>query len=197
MPERPEMLNKRNKTSPLAVILSTALTVLLLFAIAFFVFRFWFNTHYFVVEVDGSSMENTMYDGDALYAKKGSDARRGDVVIIDVTNYHGEYSFSGTLIIKRLIALEGDCVRLKDGGVEIKYAGTEEFVRLTEPYTHDRTDPKPLEDSPSEWTVGAGEIFFLGDNRAVSQDSRYVGCLPLKDVIGVVPTWAIKYKTSA
>ena len=197
MTERPEMLNERKKTSPLAVVLSTVLTVLLLLAIAFFVFRFWFNTHYFVVEVDGSSLEYTMQNGDSLYAKKGSTAKRGDVVIIDVSDYHGEYSFSGTLIIKRLIATEGDSVRIRDGGVEIKYADAQDYIRLEEPYVHAATDPKPTESSQSEWSVGEGEIFFLGDNREVSQDSRYVGCLSRKKIVGVVPDWAIKHKTSA
>ena len=37
-------------------------------------------------------------------------------------------------------------------------------------------------------------MFFLGDNRSDSKDSRYVGCLPLGDVVGVVPDFALQHK---
>ena len=42
--------------------------------------------------------------------------------------------------------------------------------------------------------VGYGEVFFLGDNRNKSTDSRVKGTRSVSDVLGVVPEWALKYR---
>jgi len=187
MVERPQMLNERRKSSPVAVVLSTLVTVLIVLMCAFLVFRIWFHRNYFIVEVVGSSMEQTTFNGDQVYAKKGHAAQRGDVIIIDVTGYDG-FAFSGKYIIKRLIACGGDTVKCENGVVSIKYQGREAFTELSEPYAYGTTSDF------REKTVGEGEIFFLGDNREDSYDSRFVGCFRVEDIVGVVPEWAIKYK---
>ena len=103
-------------------------------------------------------------------------------------------------IIKRLIAMEGDKVRCTDGQVEICYAGTTEYVVLEETYAYYF---RPMEEYDfAEYLVGEGEIFFLGDNRNNSMDSRYnEGYSHLKDslytfdeIYGIVPDWAVKYR---
>ena len=55
----------------------------------------------------------------------------------------------------------------------------------------------------SLYEVGENEIFFLGDNRTNSRDSRYKDGLShftdrlytVDDIYGVVPEWAIRYKS--
>ncbi len=187
MVERPKMLNERSNNSPFAKVMSALASLLIILLCAFFVYRIWFNHNYFVVEVVGSSMEQTTFDGDRIYAKRGHSAQRGDVIIIDVTKYDG-FSFSGDLIIKRLIACGGDTVKCENGVVSVKYKGKEAFTALTEPYAYGETSDF------AEKTVGEGEIFFLGDNRGDSYDSRFVGCFLVEDIIGVVPEWAIRHK---
>ena len=184
------MLNEKKKSSPLVIFFSVLLSVLLILLMCFAVFNFWVNRNCFVVEVSGDSMLNTVENGDLLYVRDEK-AKRGDIVIISVKDYtfDGGYHFSGEYIIKRLIAIEGDTVQCVDGVVSIRYAGSEEFVVLKEFYIRDTTPDF------NAVTVGAGEIFFLGDNRHNSYDSTEIGCLLEKDIVGVVPKWALKIKS--
>ena len=185
MVKRPQPLNQRksNNLSCFFVILCALLAAALLFDL-------WFVRRYFVVEVSGGSMENTLFDGDMLYADRAVEPQRGDIVIIDVSPYQEDGVFRGDFIIKRLIALEGDSIQCKGNILYLKKAGEDKYSRLEEPYTD-----FPTRDF-GEVTVGEGEIFFLGDHRNNSTDSRVegVGCLKLSDVVGVVPEWSVKYR---
>lgn len=171
--------------------------VLALIVAAALGFRIYWTNTFGGVYVDGNSMYPTLHSGDELLMKYGGDAERGDVIVVDVRSYGDEYDFGNTqFLIKRLIAVEGDTVYCEDGEVYIRYAGTEEFVPLDEPYI---PDGEIYSFGPYE--VGTDEIFFLGDNRLNSKDSRYkeglshLDCLYKEsDIYGTVPEWAIKYK---
>ena len=171
--------------------------VLALIVAAALGFRIYWTNTFGGVYVDGNSMYPTLHSGDELLMKYGGDAERGDVIVVDVRSYGDEYDFGNTqFLIKRLIAVEGVTVYCEDGEVYIRYAGTEEFVPLDEPYI---PDGEIYSFGPYE--VGTDEIFFLGDNRLNSKDSRYkeglshLDCLYKEsDIYGIVPEWAIKYK---
>lgn len=171
--------------------------VLALIVAAALGFRIYWTNTFGGVYVDGNSMYPTLHSGDELLMKYGGDTERGDVIVVDVRSYGDEYDFGNTqFLIKRLIAVEGDTVYCEDGEVYIRYAGTEEFVPLDEPYI---PDGEIYSFGPYE--VGTDEIFFLGDNRLNSKDSRYkeglshLDCLYKEsDIYGIVPDWAIKYK---
>ena len=171
--------------------------VLALIVAAALGFRIYWTNTFGGVYVDGNSMYPTLHSGDELLMKYGGNAERGDVIVVDVRSYGDEYDFGNTqFLIKRLIAVEGDTVYCEDGEVYIRYAGTEEFVPLDEPYI---PDGEIYSFGPYE--VGTDEIFFLGDNRLNSKDSRYkeglshLDCLYKEsDIYGIVPDWAIKYK---
>lgn len=184
------MLNEKKIKRPLYTAFSVVLGIAALAIVLFFAFDIYLYSACYVVEVSGTSMCETLSDGDRLYALKTFEPQRGDVVVIDVSECPAEYGFSGDFIIKRLIALEGDEVKLDNGSVLIKYAGTDEFVTLQEDYVTAQTLPS-FGTGAREWTVGEGEIFFLGDNRTVSLDARAVGCLSEEQIVGVVPQWAI------
>lgn len=184
--QRPRMLNEKQMTKADKVF-SVLCTVVLVILVAFTVFNLWFVRNYFIVEVDGDSMNDTLLSGDLLYTERGSTgAARGEIVIVDVT-HHGGFSSSTQRIIKRLIAVEGDSVKCEGGVVYVKAAGGE-YEPLDEPYAKGHTQDF------QEEVVGEGEIFVLGDNRGNSTDSRRVGCLAYKDIIGVVPEWAVNIK---
>lgn len=178
--KRPEMLNQQKSS-----IWNTVFVIMFGLLIIAVLFNLWFIQTFIVVEVSGSSMEKTVFDGDILYAERDLSPRRGDVVIIDVSTYDGK-GFRGSFIIKRLIAVEGDTVKCEDGVVYLLKAGNEEFTAIDDSFIEFPTDDFRAV------TVGEGEIFFLGDHRNNSTDSRIVGCLNRTDIVGVVPEWAIK-----
>lgn len=174
--------------------------ILFLLFFALFSFRYYWLKEYSGVVVDGSSMMRTLQDEDRLLMHKADaekPAKRGDVIVVDVRGYEecGDTEF----LIKRLIATEGDKVKCVDGNLYIWYAGEEGYVLLEESYAY-YTDK--LSYDFDEYVVGEGEIFFLGDNRNHSKDSRYneyqgsnLKCLyKVEDIHGVVPDWAIKHR---
>ncbi len=185
------------------------LLVLALIFTVFFSIRNWL-TNFKGVEVLGNSMNDTIFEGEKLLMKltsSGEKAERGDIIVVDVRGYSdsdkvklnedfGETKF----LIKRLIAIEGDVVRCKDGEVSIQYGGKGEFKKLNEPYA--KYIDKSSYDFKEDYVVGEGEIFFLGDNRQDSKDSRYnesqgshLTCLYKEsDIYGIVPEWAIEHR---
>ena len=93
-----------------------------------------------------------------------------------------------------LIAVEGDSVKCEGGVVYLREAGGE-YRALDEPYACNMGSDYRFD----EITLGEGEIFFLGDNRAVSQDAQELaaaGCPMFReeDILGVVPSWAVAVK---
>lgn len=188
----------------------------LLCVLAVFLFgRFWFVNTFSGVEVSGSSMRNTLQDGDKLFMRrvdKTHTAERGDVIIIDVTGYSECKGVAGGHLVKRLVALEGEWVRCTDGVVEISKDDRQTWEVLDEPYAYyGVNDSHKANYDFSEYRVDEGEVFFLGDNRSgygSSIDSRYLDVYgnnikgshlddlyKKTDIVGVIPDWAIEYKS--
>lgn len=125
------------------------------------------------VTMEGISMYPTILNGEQLRARvvdKNFEASRGDIILLDVRKYEEFGVTSTSFLLKRLIATEGDKIYCTDGTVYICYAGESEYIPLTEEYAY-YTNKEAYDFE--EYCVGKGEIFFLGDNRNVSIDSRY------------------------
>ncbi len=120
----------------------------------------------------GSSMSPTILDGEVLIVRKLGDIRDGDMIAFYSDRYH-------MVLIKRVIALEGETVRIQDGKVY------RNGVMLIEKYL-----PSGCYTSGSETeiTVQPGEVYVMGDNRPVSQDSRSsgVGTVAREEIVGAV-----------
>ena len=141
-------------------------------------------THvFFFVLVDGASMNNTLQHGDGLIVNSLAKVDRGDVVIIQKGN---------KLIIKRVIALEGDIVRIDNLSHKVYITGKDGVEReLKEEYISSSTS---ADYGTTQWLVGKNEVFYMGDNRENSEDSRKNGCCSLEDVVGVVSDYSIRIK---
>ena len=122
--------------------------------------------------VSGSSMLNTLQNGDiVIYSRIGNDIDRGDIISLSL--------LSGEYYVKRVVALGGDVVDLKDGVLYVNgEAETGAYVRgKTYPEAGSFTYP---------YTVPEGDVFTLGDNREASIDSRFYGSVNLRRVKGVL-----------
>lgn len=120
------------------------------------------------IRVNGSSMFPTLEDGDILLLKKyDTDYERYDIVV----DYKGE---SNDAIIKRVMGLPGDEVKILDGVLYINKK------LIDDPYNNmDMNDMESI-------VLGDDEYFLLGDNRVVSVDSRSFGPVNVDDMIGTV-----------
>ena len=171
-----EKSDKEFRANKRYIVITAILTML---ALLFVYFTFFVYTN---VVVDGGSMKNTLVHGDVLVANKTRSPEKGDIVIID--GVLGE----GSWIIKRVIATEGDTVKISDGKVIVN------GVVLEEPYAFGETSGGYLFEDGETLTVKENEIFYLGDNRGGSADSRMFGCANIKDIVGVVEEWSIESK---
>lgn len=160
--------------------LITCVFLLIWFA-AFFLLN---NFNFMYVEVDGASMNKTLNDKDVLCVNKRLKAGYGDIVIIDKVKHNasGGYDY----LIKRVIAVGGDTVKIENEKVY------RNGVLLDEKEYAYFGAGTPL-DYP-ETKIPEGYVFYLGDNRRNSSDSRTYGCCPEEYIVGVVPDTSLKLK---
>jgi signal peptidase I len=138
---------------------------------------------HFVVE--GDSMLSTLHTNDRVFVNKLSyrlhDPNRGDVVVL-----HELTGASERDLIKRVIALEGESIEIRNCVVFIDDdpSDTQAAQRLVEPYL----DPAVV--ASTNWcefgplTVPAESVFVMGDNRPGSSDSRVLGPISIDDIVG-------------
>ena len=130
-----------------------------------------------IVIVSGSSMKDTLVDGDYLLLLSNTfyqDPQRGDIIVASKDAYE-----NGTPIVKRVIATEGQRVDI-DFYNGIVYV---DDVALEEPYV---SSDMLHEGVSFPLVVEEGCLFVMGDNRFVSQDSRSpeIGQIDRREVLG-------------
>ncbi len=121
--------------------------------------------------VEGISMEPTLHTGQQLVIEKISyyfdKPALGDIVVIKLEREYNPY------LVKRVIATEGDEVKIEDGHLYVNGVAQEE-AHVTSINSMDFP----------ETIIPQGHLFVLGDNRDASNDSRYFGTVPTKNLIG-------------
>jgi signal peptidase I len=133
--------------------------------------------------VDGPSMQPTLFTGQLLWVNKAAYFRwngqyvlggpaRGDIAVLRSPETTDDVD-----LIKRIIGLPGDRLRVHDGQVFIDDQPlSEPYVRFEASYTY------PADGQ--ELTVPADQYFVLGDNRANSRDSHFGWFVPADNLIG-------------
>jgi signal peptidase I len=128
-----------------------------------------------VARVEGLSMAPTLDDQDRLIVNKLvyrlSSPRRSDIVMLYYP-LNPEKSF-----VKRVIAEEGDQVRIVDGRVFVNDVPLPDDYVPEEYRSHDDWGPQ---------VIPEGYYFVMGDHRNNSSDSRHWGMVPKKYIIGKV-----------
>jgi len=149
----------------------------------------WFLVSPFIV--DGSSMLPNFRDGERIIVNKiiydFREPRRGEVIVFHVPS-------EGRDFIKRVIAVPGDTVSVFEDTVTINGQPIEEpYLKEAyeaahaagRKYNPDDSDTSHFPNSRyPDGKVPEGMLFVLGDNRADSEDSRMIGFVPMKDVVG-------------
>jgi signal peptidase I len=136
-----------------------------------------------VARVDGLSMAPTLEDHDRLIVNKLvyelGDPRPGDIVML-------YYPLNPEkMFVKRVIAKEGDTVRIVDGHVYVNDVPLHDDYVPEEFRSHDDWGPT---------VVQQGYYFVMGDHRNNSSDSRHWGSVPKKYIVGKVKVrwWPIQ-----
>lgn len=146
--------------------------LLIIFLVRYFLFKPFY--------VKGASMEPNFFDKEYLIIDELTfrfrEPQRGEIVVFHYPGDRSEY------FLKRIIALPGERVKIKDGQIIIYNEASPEGYVLQEDYL-----PLGLQNKPDvNYNLSATQYFVMGDNRNSSFDSRYFGPIEEKELVGRV-----------
>jgi signal peptidase I len=140
------------------------IALIIAFLIRQFVFAFF--------QVSGESMDNTLANGERVLVDKVPyyfhQPNYGDIVVF--------HESADQDWIKRVIGRPGDTIQFKNG---VLYRNGKV---VPEPYIKEKMAPDQSNYGP--YHIPQGELFLMGDNRNVSQDSRVIGPVKISQVVG-------------
>lgn len=169
---------KKVNVSLVKNILNWILSVALVIYIAF-VFVYYIGQKTTVI---GPSMSTTLEDGQQIlinrFLYKISEPKANDVIVFLPNGNEKSHPY-----VKRVIAVPGDTIQIKDGAV---YVNGQLF---TEEITVAAIEVPGL--AEEEITLGEDEYFVLGDNRNNSEDSRYANIGNIKEEYIIGKAWFV------
>jgi signal peptidase I len=136
--------------------------------------------------IEGPSMQPNFHEGQFLIVSRAhyllGQPAHGDIVVFDAPG--DDNSSNNPLLIKRLIGLPGDRIRIADGQVFVN------DVLLNEPYINQDGILFTCR-RYCELVLGPDEYFMMGDNRNHSKDSREFGPVARSRIVGeaIVRYW--------
>ena len=125
-----------------------------------------------VLQIEGTSMEPTLSNGDIVLLMKTTRFERGDLCA---------FTWNNKLLVKRVIGLPGDWIEIDtDGSVYLN------GDKLDEPYVQQMALGECDLEFPFQ--VPQEQYFVIGDMRESSIDSRnsLIGCIPKDQIVGKV-----------
>ena len=154
---------ERRRASRIRLLIELLLTAFIIFQL--------FGALLGIARVEGDSMAPTLQKGDfAVYYRLGRTYLRGDIVL---------FKQEDLLYVKRVVAVAGDIVDLNEDVGILTVNGEEEHYGIDATVARENGTAFPL-------NVQEGYVFLLGDNRAVSMDSREgsIGAVQTKEIRG-------------
>lgn len=161
-----ELKRERNKIRYHRILKSAIYSLIIVAAIAVLVATLVLP----VLQISGTSMEPTLYNGEIVVLVKTTALQRGDLC---------GFSYSNKILIKRVIGLAGDVIAIaEDGTVSVN------GEMLDEPYVVDKAFGECDIEFP--YTVPENAYFLMGDHRSTSIDSRssVIGCVEQDQLVG-------------
>ena len=175
-PKKSQDAPEKKKSTPLQEFVEIIDAILVAVVASILTLSLVFRTGY----VDGPSMTSTLLNGDR-YIVSGLffTPKQGDIVVFQPEMTANDYS----LWVKRVIATEGQTIDIREDG-KVYVDG----VELTELYldSHQVTLTKSRSKIEFPLTVPQGHVFVMGDNRLDSKDSRDIGCIDTRRILGEV-----------
>lgn len=128
----------------------------------------------------GISMYPTCADGDMLLVRRlyrEDKIYRGDIVYLNLDPVEYPALGNATKLLKRVIAVAGDEVRIEETGLYVNgELQRESYVSLPTWYEEDTIY--------GVWQISEGKVFVMGDNRPYSYDSRNFGEVSESSIVG-------------
>ena len=133
-----------------------------------------------VLQIEGTSMEPTLVNGDIVLLNKTMAFDRGDIC---------GFAWNNKILIKRVIGIPGDWIEIDTDGTVYRNG-----EKLDEPYAQQIAFGECDLEFPFQ--VPQEQYFVLGDMRESSIDSRntLVGCVENEQIIGKIflRIWPVK-----
>ncbi|AKP03875.1 MULTISPECIES: signal peptidase I [Companilactobacillus] len=198
---------KKDEESGWKFWLQTIALTIAIYAVFFLGFKFILSND----RVSGPSMQPTFENGDKVIATRHSKLSRGDVIVLKAPDEANTFyikriiGLPGDTVVSKnnKIYINGKLYKedFLDAGKKVKEPDTSLYAGKPYSYTYNFTLSSLAKNSP-EWQqrysssylnkikktnkVPAGTYFVMGDHRTVSKDSRIIGFINKKSVIGEV-----------
>src|SRR5919202_4006349 len=167
--QRQQATTSNKENTPGTLLLEFLIILLVTFALVFGIVR-PFIAEVFYIPTE--SMVPTLEVGDRVLVSKViyhfSGPQRGDIVVFESPDEDQD-------LIKRVVGVAGDNIKVVRGSLYVNGERWEEAYLNYE---------RPDESAYGPITVPEGHVFVMGDNRADSADSRYIGPVPMDYLVG-------------